>query len=200
MNTYELISSLVDSLAWPASTLIAIFILKSPLSKLLSSLSRFKYNELEMDFTEILDEVNESLNESESLNEIEPESIDEIESTNVNVSEQDSNIIKIAKVHPSSAVVMSFNRIEHEINNAVMRLAISPDAPSYNSSIKNIELLEKYGGLDKSTIDSLKELRKLRNVAVHSHPSESNITYNAAMYYYELTEKIISILQSLVRS
>ena len=61
-----------------------------------------------------------------------------------------------------------------------MRLAISPDYPVYNSSIKNIMSLREQGYLDRETCEILDGMRKLRNVAAHGAIERARILSNEA--------------------
>lgn len=179
MNTNELISSLVNSLAWPVAIVVIIFLLKSPIQRLILNLSRFKFNELEMDFAAALEEVKEIMPVK----------------TDVQI-EKDPNIIEMAKLNPSSAILISFNKIEHELAEVIKRLAISPDYPGDNSVHKNIKLISSYTDINEDTLEILNDLRHLRNIAAHSNPN-NNITYTDAIKFYNLSESLIVELKNL---
>ncbi|WP_342442880.1 DUF4145 domain-containing protein [Lysinibacillus sp. FSL K6-0075] len=185
MNTNELISSLVNSLAWPVSLIVSIWILKRPLNKLLSTITRVKYNEIEIDFGEALDRVAENLDVSNNEN-----------NETLSFVQEDPAIHNIAKTYPSALIIMGFSKIEIELNNIIDNLDIPGNRSSrrYNP-IEKIDLLRKQGILDKDLAKSINELRHLRNEAVHLPPSETNITTENALEYYQLSEKVISDLQ-----
>ena len=57
MKTLEFVASAIDSLAWPVTVILCILILKEPLGKLLSRVSKFKYGEIEAEFQERLEKL-----------------------------------------------------------------------------------------------------------------------------------------------
>jgi hypothetical protein len=54
---FEFISSLIKSVAWPIVVLIIVLILKQPIIRILSSLNKVTFNNLEMDFEKKLNEI-----------------------------------------------------------------------------------------------------------------------------------------------
>ncbi|MEG0471294.1 MAG: hypothetical protein RR588_03070 [Solibacillus sp.] len=180
MDTYELITSLVDSLAWPLVILIIVIILKSPINKLFSNLSKLRYNELEMEFSKSLEAVEENLN-------------DNFSPTTERIV-KDPEMERIINSKPEAAVLISFKNIEDELFNTFVRLGLEVESNSINSSKYSIDKLAKLGYLDDETSYSLKELKNLRNLATHSSVS---ITTDAADNYYELSLKVINKLKQL---
>jgi uncharacterized protein YutE (UPF0331/DUF86 family) len=195
MNGLEFISSVVHTLTWPIIVLIIIFTLKKPLSQLLLSLSKFKYNNLEMDFGKELNKLEKTLEEH---NEYE-EHIDESNNTAGTKKENESEILSIAEIHPSAAITVAWTMVEKEIVNIINNLAISPDYPPYNSALKNINLLKENKYIDTATYELINEFRHLRNKVSHAHSDGEQITYLEAVKYYELANKIIKKLREIKR-
>ncbi|MFC7319846.1 hypothetical protein [Halobacillus campisalis] len=84
--------------------------------------------------------------------------------------------------------------------NTVKRTYFSPEYPPYNSSLKNIILLNDTGTIDLDTLNSLKELRELRNnKVVHGQIPDENITYSEAIKYYDLSKKVTRVLKNITR-
>ncbi|MFD1032920.1 DUF4145 domain-containing protein [Metaplanococcus flavidus] len=138
-----------------------------------------------MDFTNKLEEIETTL-EDTSL----PES-------NTQMISQDKEIMTVAQISPAASITMSWSMVEKEIMNTINRSAISSDYPPYNSSLKNIQLLKDIGKIDSDTLNSLNELRILRNKAAHGHLSNENLTFQDAMTYYSLSLKVITILEKI---
>jgi len=134
MTLFEFISSIISSLAWPAIVLIIVFILKNPLSKILISLTKFRYKDLEMEF-ERLQSSADALPET-----IESKTIPESE--RIIYASLEEQIADISPRSPEGAILIAWSIIEAAISSAIMRLAISPELPSYRSVIHNIECLE----------------------------------------------------------
>lgn len=187
MNKLEFISSIINSIAWPAALIVIILFLKQPLINILSNLNKLTYNNLEMDFTNKLEEIETSLEESQLAESISP------------INSKDKEIIAVAQISPAASITMSWSMVEEEIMNTIKRIAISPDYPPYNSPLKNIQLLKDTGTIDLDTLNSLNELRELRNKAAHGHLSTEGITYMEAIKYHNLSKRVIMILKSINR-
>jgi hypothetical protein len=186
VNTLEFISSLIKSLAWPIVVLTIVILLRQPLIRILSSLNKVTFNNLEMDFEKKLDEIESSLEDKEQI-------FDKDQENN----EQDEQIKEVAAVSPNASITMSWSMVEQEIQATIQRLAISPDYPAHNSPFKNIVLLKNYNILDIETLNILNELRNLRNKAVHSHASDIKLTYLDALKYHELALKVVQVLKNI---
>lgn len=195
MNGLEFTSSIVNALAWPIIVLIIIFTLKKPLSQLILGLSRFKYNNLEMDFGKELSKLEKTFERQNEPN----EHVDEPNNMVGDKKETESEILSIAEIHPSAAITVSWTMVEKEIVNAINRLAISPDYPHYNSVLKNINLLKENKYIDIATYELITEFRCLRNKVSHAHNDGEQITYLEAVKYYELANKITKRLREIKR-
>lgn len=185
MDTLEFISTLVGDLAWPLVILILILTLKKPISQILLGITKFKYNNLEMDFGKKLTEIEKTLEEKKTITDI-TENRDEWHA-----------IREVAEISPNAAITMAWNMVEKEIKSTIMRLAISPDYPPYNSTLKNIIKLKENGLIDQETENSLNEMRILRNRSVHSNETHIKLTYSEAIRYFEIAKKVISVLKSI---
>jgi len=191
MTLFEFISSIISSLAWPAIVLIIVFILKNPLSKILISLTKFRYKDLEMEF-ERLKSSARALPKT-----IESKTIPESE--RIIYSSLEEQIADIAPRSPEGAILIAWSTIEAAISSAVMRLAISPEPPSYRSVIHNIEYLKKYTDIDKTVFAAMDDLRVVRNQVAHVRDRRYKISIEQALSYGKTAEKIIKILQNLKR-
>ncbi|MFC6333151.1 hypothetical protein ACFP56_11000 [Paenibacillus septentrionalis] len=193
MDALEFTSSIVKTLAWPIIVLVIVFLLKKPITQLLLSISKFKYNNLEMDFGKELNKIEETL-EKQS---IEQTTLNNTIST-IN-KEKENEVLSLAEIHPSAAISVVWTMIEKEIANTIKRLAISPDYPPYNSTLKNINLLKDNKYIDTITYELLNEFRHLRNKVTHAHSEGEQITYKEAVKYYELSIKLINQLRDIKR-
>jgi len=191
MTLFEFISSIISSLAWPAIVLIIVFILKNPLSKILVSLTKFRYKDLEMEF-ERLQSSADALPET-----IENETIPESE--RIIYTSLEEQIADISQRSPEGAILIAWSTIEAAISSAIMRLAISPVSTSYRSVIHNIECLKKYTNFDNIVFAILDDLRVVRNQVAHARDGRYKVSVEQALSYGKTAEKIIKILQNLKR-
>lgn len=185
MNIYEFISTIIKSIAWPIVILIIAIMLRRPLTKILSNLNRLTYNNLEMEFSEKLEEIQTTLETKNGI------------ASNNQTNSKELEIKAVAEVSPAASITMAWSMIEQEIQNTVKRLAISPDYPLHNSALKNIQLLQNQELIDLDTVNTLSELRNLRNKAVHGNIANENISYLEAIKYYELSRKVTRLLRNI---
>jgi uncharacterized protein YutE (UPF0331/DUF86 family) len=195
MDVLEFISSIIHALVWPIIILVIIFTLKKPLTQLLLSLSKFKYNNLEMDFGQELSKLEKTLEKQSNYK----EHVDNSKDTVGTKKDNESDILAIAEIHPSAAITVAWTMLEKEIVNTINRLAISPDYPPYNSALKNIKLLKESKYIDTATFEIINEFRQLRNNVSHAHDGRELITYLEAVKYYELAKKIMKNLTEIIR-
>lgn len=185
LNIYEFISTIIKSIAWPIVILIIAIMLRRPLTKILSNLNRLTYNNLEMEFSEKLEEIQTTLETKNGI------------ASNNQTNSKELEIKAVAEVSPAASITMAWSMIEQEIQNTVKRLAISPDYPLHNSALKNIQLLQNQELIDLDTVNTLSELRNLRNKAVHGNIANENISYLEAIKYYELSRKVTRLLRNI---
>lgn len=188
MDILEFISSVIKSLVWPVSIFSIVFILREPLIKILSNLNKITYNNLEMNFTNKLDEIETTLEDTQL-----PEANHQV------VNNKDKEIVSVAHISPAASITMSWSMVEKEIMSTVKRTAVSANYPPYNSPLKNMQLLKDTGFIDLDTFNSLNKLRDLRNKAAHGHISDESLTYIEAIKYNDLSKKVIRILSNIQR-
>lgn len=185
MSTFEFVSSIINSLAWPIVILTIIILLRKAIVNLLSNLSRVTYNNLEMEFAQTLEKLETSLETK-----VPPSNLQ---------SPRDNEIASVAQISPAASIILAWSMVEQELMSTIKRLAISPDYPPYNSPLKNIGLLKDAGLIDSETEKTLGELRDIRNKAVHGHISDAHISYFDAMKYYDLSKRVTELLRNLRR-
>ena len=191
MTLFEFISSIISSLSWPVIVLIIVLNLKNPLSKILISLTKFRYGNLEMEF-ERLQSSAKTLPET-----IENKTIPESE--RIIYASLEEQISDISPRSPEGAILIAWSTIEAAISSAIMRLAISPVSTSYRSVIHNIECLKKYTNFDNIVFAILDDLRVVRNQVAHARDGRYKVSVEQALSYGKTAEKIIKILQNLKR-
>lgn len=199
MDILTFISSLFSSLAWPVAILIIALIFRRQFSKILEGirLKKIKRGDFELDFDQELSEIKSKVQELELS---EPESklkaiSAESESTLLAADEQ---IELISQINPASAIALAWSNLERELQNTILRLAISADYPPYNSPLKNIQLLKEYKYIDKNTFQILNRLRILRNESVHTM-YDSRITVKDVEEFNQLAKIVLEKLKSISR-
>lgn len=195
MNWFQFFSSLVASLAWPATILVLALTLRSPVTRVLLTLTRLKYKDLELDFGRELRQLEA---QAKSI-EVQPEQAKPLPPTQRGAMQLLAEAERLAQEFPGPAVAVGWQAVEDELQSAVMRLAISPGYPPHNSSLKNAELLLQQRAVNDNTIDLLKRMRNLRNMAVHGTRGAGNITTDEAIEFIALARGVVNRLSGLTR-
>lgn len=191
MNFLAFIASIVGSLAWPVAIVVLVYMLKSPLGKLLLDLNRLRYRDLELDFgREVRALETTAKNAGLQLPERKREEAPDAQQIITDAS-------RLADEFPEPAVGLAWTAVEHELMHAVMRLGISADYPPYNAPVKNIGVLHKEGYLDNNTRELLDRMRNLRNAAVHPSRAGIRISGDEAREFVALTEAVVEKLKQL---
>lgn len=186
----DFIQSIIASLAWPITMLIAIVILKNQLINVLNRLSKLKYKETELDFVtelnnakQVAKSIEKGFDSSKRLNfSINKTLIEEIE--------------QVASISPQASIPLSWSMVESEITNLINRSSISLDYPPHNSILKNLELLKENNLIEDETFGLINSLRRLRNETIHSH-GKILLSTNDAIEYAILSETLSKKLKEL---
>lgn len=197
MSLLDFIASIVGSLAWPVAVVLIALLFREQLARVLLTLTRVKYKDVEIDFGRELEKANQEAKELDVQRKLPAQ-----KPTLTGEKKTDSLLTEAASLaaeFPEPAVAVAWTAIEHEIMQAVMRLAISPDYPPYNSTIKNIQLLHEDGVIDDATVKLLDRMRRLRNVAVHRAESRWSISPDEAREFIALAQGIVEKVEQLKR-
>nr|VFJ45418.1 MAG: hypothetical protein BECKDK2373C_GA0170839_101112 [Candidatus Kentron sp. DK] len=182
MTWLEFISSLISALVWPVAVLAIALVLREPLKGLVPLLHRMKYKDFEMEFGRRLAEVRE---EAGVENEI---------STEAAPTPEEIRIIELAKVSPRAAVTEAWRWVELASLDAAKLL---PGEHFQNKTLtfQAIRKLEQSERIDRGAVLLLRDLRGLRNDAVHS--PEFAVSSKAALEYAQMARQLVGYLQGV---
>ena len=107
----------IDSLAWPAVTLIIVLLLRTELRELALRLTHLKHKDTELRFRETVDEL-----QAQVLRSSEPPLL-----TSQAIDEPLDPLLEIAAIAPRAAIMEAWAEIEQASVRAVQRLGISVD-------------------------------------------------------------------------
>jgi Domain of unknown function (DUF4145) len=194
MTGLEFVASLVESLAWPLTTVIIVLILKAPLSALLPGLKDFKYKDQGKD---IQLSFKQELTEAERVARV----IDILPSGPLIIENplksSPQNVIAEARqlVHsfPDAAVTLAWSAIEREMSASLEKLGIT----AKQSVSRDIQDLFDKGLFDSHTVDLVHRLRNLRNLAVHGYDTNWRVSEDEGIEFIALTEGLIEKIQTL---
>lgn len=183
MDCLTFISDITRSLAWPIVVVVIVWLLRHSISKLVLTLQKLKYQNLELDFAKQLESA-EAKADAAHLPPVRPNVNDQ------SGDRQDSYLKNLAKACPRAAIGESWRILENEINNTLEQKGIFL---SSNRSMSPLRLAKEkkiypleYSGL-------LNDLRAIRNQAVHG--TNIDIDLASALEYINLVERFISVMQ-----
>lgn len=191
MSWKEFIADIISSTVWPFVAIAIVFIFKTELAKVIQRLAHLKYKDFELDFEQVRQQA------AELHKEIFEEKAEE---KNPDLVSFDDQILDIVEISPSAAILLAWSGVETAMASAVMRMAISPDPPSYRSPMHNIDMLTKFGGLATRYSNLLNNMRILRNKVAHDRNSMISITKEQALNYINAARDVIQYLENMARN
>lgn len=177
----EHLVSIIESLAWPLTVFGLVFLLRKPLKGLIPLVESFKYKDVEISFRKKLLEAQSDAKESG----IKPEAPES----------EKENILKLAEISPSSAIIESWKEIEICARERVEALGTGGGAFSKSRQNRPIDYIELTGALVPSTARAIRELRNLRNQAAHS--TKLDISRDSVIEYVTLSKAIAAQIRSI---
>ena len=181
------ISEIISHLAWPVTVLIIAILLRKRLGDLLSSITKLKFRDLEMDFKRLAESA-EKLPVAEAPRQ--PMS----EPNQTFFTSFEKQVMDIATHAPSAAILLAWTGVETAMASAVSRMSISPDPPSMRSSGHTLDCLRRFAGLPNEVGNLIDEMRILRNKVAHDENHKSSILTESAVAYGESAVRVIDFL------
>ena len=185
MDWKQFFASVVGSVAWPASVIITVLLLKAPLAKLLPKIRSFKYGDLHIDLEQQLAEVKAEVKASE------PEPL---------LSEQPApppNALQLAAISPRSAVLMAWLEVEKRIEEIASEHNLTTTTTSYGlvrpmMTAEAMRQLHENGIINALTFKTYRKLNRIRNEAAHMTSRE--IEYDEAVSMAEMCQWLLKSL------
>lgn len=157
MDWLQFISSIVGSLAWPITLVIAFFIIKNHLSTLFPFVERLKYKDFELEFRKSVQELTEK-----SRDALPRPNVDE------QAAAPRDRLYTLAEISPRSAILEAWLEVETAAADALQTR--DPQVASKTrmaAPLRLGELLNRYQVINGQQLEIFHRLRDLRNKAVH---------------------------------
>ncbi|RFS77883.1 hypothetical protein D0U00_17160 [Leclercia adecarboxylata] len=171
MDSLRFIAEIIKALAWPATTVVLVILLRKPVVELIPLLSRLKYKEFELEFAR---EMSELKAEAESMAK-EKSPYEDVNS---------SRLLDLVSYSTHAAILEAW----FEVESAAVSIASSFWGQSATDSLKTMPNLGEYllqcNIIDRSQLDIYNKLRKLRNRVAHA--KDLNLDKNDARSYIRL--------------
>jgi hypothetical protein len=162
MDWLTFISSVIGNLAWPATILAVVFMLRKPIAGLLPDLRKLKYKDLEVDFGQGLERAEKQLDEVASPTRTAFERHPDVEPEPLPKTHKEL-VSKIADLSPSAAILESWKNVERALDFYFSGRGIK--RPISGQSITGH--LDYDPNFPPQLVSAYQELRVLRNKAVH---------------------------------
>lgn len=156
MDIYTFVSSIVTAIAWPLSVILIVWILRSPLYQLVPLIKKLKYKEFELEFNEVLKEIDPtSSGVSESK-------IDEPKDPTI------QRFLQLTEISPRAAIVEAWLHVEAALIECGIRNGVFRDNNLPKNSVEAANLMLSKEIISSNQAEGFKNLQLLRNKAVHS--------------------------------
>ena len=180
MDPLTFISKLVESLAWPISSIMLVLLLRKELKVLLPFVKRLKAGPVEAEFDRDTKEIQKNIQSDAAQ-----------KSTDIKSAPSKELLLQLAEVHPRSAVLEAWLRVEAAAKVALDKktgpVVVSGIRTNRKSIVALAEDLRQNEILHEGQLNIFHELRNLRNEVVHVQgftPTEDAVTryIDAASY------------------
>ncbi len=183
MDWLTFIAEMTKAVSWPVAIVIAVWIFRGPLLKLLRELKRLKLKDVvEVEFEKEVQKAKAELPEIKRLT-----------ASSKYISDDDdyeSRLLSLLETSPKAAVLEAWLQVEREAHGLLKRQNVS--LPPNLSPIRLLELLLKHRLIDKKGQNLFNTIRKLKKRAV----PEYEISENAALDYLAMASEMIKLLRS----
>jgi hypothetical protein len=182
MDFLTFLATIIESLAWPVSLLVSVFMLRRPIVELLPGLRRLKYKDLEVDFGKELEKIEAVMDTVEEKTkpkgelpiEVQPEPLPK---TRTELLE------KLAELSPNAAVLESWRNVERTLDFYFSSRGI--ERPRSGQAI--LGHLGYDPNFPPQLVSAYQELRLLRNRAAHD---QENLTAEHAREFSVLADRL----------
>lgn len=185
----EFVASLIGSLAWPTAVLILAWMFRSSLGRLLSGdIKRWKAGPagVEVEYWErAIAEARQELAQDRALM---PSEVAEEEGPR----EFRDEMTELATISPRSAVMESFRRVELQLRSMLEDASVEQVRPTGARMMAETAL--QRGLITVATVDAIRWMSTLRNLAAHGH-DDSEIDQVRALEFIELAEAVLFALE-----
>lgn len=186
----EFIASLIGSLAWPTAVLVMAWMFRASLGRLLSGdIKRWKAGPagVEVEYWEkAIAEARQELAQDRAS------APAEVAAAEVGPREFRHEMTELAAISPRSAVMESFRRVELQLRSLLELAGVEQVRPTGARMMAETAL--QHGLITAATVDAIRGMSTLRNLAAHGH-DESGIDQVRALEFIDLAEAVLFALE-----
>ena len=195
MNGLEFIANMTSALVWPTIALIAVILLRTPLSDLLNAerLKRLKAGSFEIElFAKGIEDAKTALQPVDAGDQT--ESVEARRTRAVDAEAFRDEMAALSEVDPTAGVLASFARLERLLRGKVD--VIDADLPRRSPvpTVRLGELAVEQGLWSSNELAAFRDLQPLRNIAAHGEVG--NLDESRAYEFAELALRLMIALEN----
>ena len=179
-------SKIIDSLAWPLVIIVALFLLRKPISDLIPFLRKLKWRDFEAEFGREVDKMRSVVNRELPAPVPPPKEGPEIGLLT-------EKTLRLAELSPRSVVLEAWREVEHAAEECAKRGELPIMWPGRKVSPVVVgRALAEAGVLDENQLEIFHSLRSLRNKAAHAE--EFAFAKDDALEYADMASRLSDFL------
>ncbi len=190
MDALTFAAKLIEALAWPALVAAVLIYIRQDLPRLIASLRRLKFKEIEVEFGEAAKKV--AVETTAAVPVPKPDA----QLHGENEREVESRLKSIADLSPRAAILEAWLRVEAAAVAVIRKRGAAP-LKSTPRTVRLREALERADALTPPQVAAYEGLRHLRNAAVHT--PEAEFTAAAVADYIQAALAMASYLEEVAR-
>ncbi len=190
MDWLTFTAKIVEALAWPATLIGLLWIVRKELPQIASSLRKLKYKDVELEFGEAAKQL------AAEVKEVVPQDEPKLDLKIGLATRSDAQerLTTLAVLAPRAAILEAWLLVESAAADAIQRTGLGT-APSMSGPQHLMQRLQKGGLLRPRQLGIFEKLRRLRNEAVHS--ADANFAQEAVLSYIESAVAMAAYLEEL---
>jgi hypothetical protein len=187
MDILTLIAEILKACAWPVTTLLIIFLLKTELRQIIPKIHRIKFKDIEI-------EINEMYSEAQKVLPLKTE-VKYLESGKEDL---ETRLERLSEISQRAAITEAWLELENVAVKAINTRMKTRGIWDSKNSGKIEEMLINTGLLNKEAKGLYSSLRRIRNQAAHESTFE--IREKAVIEYIKLILKWIKVLEAEINT
>ncbi len=180
MGWLQFLSAVIDSVAWPATVGLAIFLLRQPLISLIPSLQRLRYKHLDLQFGRQLERLEQEL-------EAKPPTSTPADQRTDPQKIEDERFALLAHVSTGAAIMEAWIDIERRLRFLAEQHQVPVERR--RTAVDITKALRMQGVISPRLAQLVGKLDKLRSTSAHS-TTEGEISLLSAHRYKEIADEI----------
>ena len=186
MSKLEFISQIISSLAWPLTVILILFLLRKQIANLFPNLRKFKYKDIELDFSAQTSKIAARAQIELPL--------PKLQAYGTGTPSIESKRQRLIDLSPRSAILEEWIELEAAATYAIKRYNPDMKSSRIKSAIQIGAALQGLEILNNKQLAIFHDLRNLRNAAAHA--ANFNVAKDTVEEYIETAGRLVDFLKA----